>query len=214
MKAHLVTLLIIDLDQLGADAVEVEIENCNYPNDCISPNVLAIRTADIGEWDDAHPLNRQQRKSLDELEREFLFLPVAAPAIGGQEVSMSSDPTCPQCGSYLATGGCPHCSTTYTLPFVAVAPTTVAPPPAVTPGPFFPSPLGFITAGTLGPEMWEYKLLLQETGAFGAEGRADDRLNAAALDGYEPFQMCGVEGHLRLAILLRRQRRLGLGATP
>jgi hypothetical protein len=57
MKAHKVTLLIIDFDALGPEEVKVEIENVSYPNDCISPNVVEIETVDIGEWNDDHPLN-------------------------------------------------------------------------------------------------------------------------------------------------------------
>lgn len=57
MKAYKVELLIIDFDQCG-DEIEGIIENANYPNDCISPNVLSIKEADIGEWDDDHPLNK------------------------------------------------------------------------------------------------------------------------------------------------------------
>lgn len=58
MKAHVVILTIIDHDNLGADGVKMEIENVRYPNDCLSPHVLKIETADIGEWSNEHPLNQ------------------------------------------------------------------------------------------------------------------------------------------------------------
>jgi len=58
MKVHKVTVLIVDLDELGADSVKIEMENVRYPNRCISPNVLNIETVDIGEWDDDNPLNK------------------------------------------------------------------------------------------------------------------------------------------------------------
>ncbi len=57
MKAHVVTLTIIDMDDIGAEEIKVVIENVHYPNRCISPDVVNIETADIGEWDDDHPLN-------------------------------------------------------------------------------------------------------------------------------------------------------------
>ena len=57
MKVHVVTLTIIDLDDIGADEIKVVIENVNYPNRCISPDVVNIETADVGEWSDDHPLN-------------------------------------------------------------------------------------------------------------------------------------------------------------
>lgn len=57
MKAYKVELLVVDFDQCGAEGIEGIIENANYPNDCISPNVLSIKEADIGEWHDNHPLN-------------------------------------------------------------------------------------------------------------------------------------------------------------
>jgi hypothetical protein len=57
LKAHVVTLRIIDMDDIGADEIKVVIENAHYPNRCISPDVVNIETADIGEWDDDHPLN-------------------------------------------------------------------------------------------------------------------------------------------------------------
>jgi len=57
MKAHLMTVLIIDFDELGADEAKNELEAANYPNDCLSPYVLEIETKDIGSWADHHPLN-------------------------------------------------------------------------------------------------------------------------------------------------------------
>lgn len=57
MKVHMVTLTIIDLDDIGADEIHDVIENVHYPNHCISPDVVGIKTADVGEWHDDHPLN-------------------------------------------------------------------------------------------------------------------------------------------------------------
>lgn len=59
MKARLVTVLIIDHDDMSEDSVMLNMENTRYPNDCISPKVLEIETFDIGEWDDDHPLNQR-----------------------------------------------------------------------------------------------------------------------------------------------------------
>ena len=58
MKAYKVEILIIDFDNMSQDDVESVIENTKYPNRCISPDVISIEEADIGEWHDDHPLNR------------------------------------------------------------------------------------------------------------------------------------------------------------
>lgn len=58
MKVHRVTLYIVDFDELGAIGVRETLENQNFPNHCISPNVLSVETADCGDWDDDHPLNK------------------------------------------------------------------------------------------------------------------------------------------------------------
>ncbi len=58
MKAYKVTLLIIDIDEIGAEEIKDVIENVHYPNRCISPDVAQIESAEIGEWYDDHPLNR------------------------------------------------------------------------------------------------------------------------------------------------------------
>jgi hypothetical protein len=61
MKAYKVTLLIIDHDKLGKEAIVNEIENVRYPNRCLSPSVMSIQSREIGEWSDNHPLNFQSR---------------------------------------------------------------------------------------------------------------------------------------------------------
>ncbi len=58
MKAYKVELLIIDHDGLGNDDIIVELENVNYPNDCLAPKVMRIQEREIGEWSDDHPLNQ------------------------------------------------------------------------------------------------------------------------------------------------------------
>ena len=60
MKAYKVELLIIDHDEVGLDGIKEVIENTKYPNYCISPDVKNIVSADIGEWDDEHPLNKYE----------------------------------------------------------------------------------------------------------------------------------------------------------
>lgn len=56
MKAYKITLLVIDHDDVG-DRIKSVIEGQRFPNHCISPRVMDIETADIGEWTDEHPLN-------------------------------------------------------------------------------------------------------------------------------------------------------------
>ncbi len=57
MKAYKVEILIIDFDELGEQGIVEELNNVNFPNDCIDLQVKNITEKDIGEWDDEHPLN-------------------------------------------------------------------------------------------------------------------------------------------------------------
>jgi hypothetical protein len=57
MRAYKMEVLIIDHDDVGLQAKNY-LENGNFPNDCIRPQVLSMKIADIGEWSDDHPLNR------------------------------------------------------------------------------------------------------------------------------------------------------------
>jgi hypothetical protein len=59
MKAYEITLRIIDFDELGPAEIKSVLENARYPNHCIAPQVIDHREADIGEWTDDHPLNKQ-----------------------------------------------------------------------------------------------------------------------------------------------------------
>jgi hypothetical protein len=60
MKAHRVTLLIIDMDGVGADDIKSILENTKYPNRCIAPDVKSVETVDIGDFHDDHPLNKHE----------------------------------------------------------------------------------------------------------------------------------------------------------
>ena len=71
MKAFKVELLIIGhCRSLDAAGLVAEIENVNYPNDCISPSVMKVVEVDIGEWSDDHPLN-SRLTSAEEYKRLF-----------------------------------------------------------------------------------------------------------------------------------------------
>ena len=59
MKAYKVEVLIIDFEELGEQSIREELENANFPNDCITIKVKNIEGKDIGEWDDNHPLNKR-----------------------------------------------------------------------------------------------------------------------------------------------------------
>lgn len=86
MNVHRVVLTIIDFDEIGSEEVKGVIENTRYPNRCISPDVFSIETADIGEWDDGHPLNNRNtadaewRKIFPSLTRPTLHEADVAPA--------------------------------------------------------------------------------------------------------------------------------------
>ena len=64
MKAYLLTVLVIDLDELGGDGITEVLENTKYPNYCIAPTVVSSKTADLGEWSDDHPLNKSLSKDV------------------------------------------------------------------------------------------------------------------------------------------------------
>ena len=44
MKAHKITICIIDHDELGEEEIRDIIENMKYPNYCISPHVKKFET--------------------------------------------------------------------------------------------------------------------------------------------------------------------------
>lgn len=69
MKVHKVVFTVLDFDNVGAEGVVEVIENTRYPNRCIHPTCHSVESRDIGEWDDDHPLNRQDtaRAEIDRL---------------------------------------------------------------------------------------------------------------------------------------------------
>lgn len=58
MNAFKVEILVIDFDGLGADGIAKQFDTVSFPNDCVTLCVKAITGKDIGEWSDAHPLNK------------------------------------------------------------------------------------------------------------------------------------------------------------
>ena len=68
MKVHKVTILIVDTDGLGAQEVKETLQNANFPNDCIYPQVMDIQTEEV-VWSDEHPLNHcdTQKRAFEEL---------------------------------------------------------------------------------------------------------------------------------------------------
>lgn len=71
MKAYKLEILIIDHDCMDVKEVVETIENANFPNDCINPQVMDYAEVDIGEWTDDHPLN-SKKTCKQEYERLFL----------------------------------------------------------------------------------------------------------------------------------------------
>lgn len=70
MKAYKVEILVIDHDELGADGIEQELENTKFANHCMHPKVMDVEEADLGEWEDSHPLNQRDGQR-EEYERLF-----------------------------------------------------------------------------------------------------------------------------------------------
>jgi hypothetical protein len=69
MQVHKMTVMVIDHDELGAESASAELEAGRFGNRCISPDVMAIESREIGEWDDDNPLNGCGRSA--EFERLF-----------------------------------------------------------------------------------------------------------------------------------------------
>ncbi len=59
MRAYMVSMLIVDHDELGGEEIQQVLENQRYPNRCMSPYVTEIKAYDIGDWEDGHPLNQR-----------------------------------------------------------------------------------------------------------------------------------------------------------
>ena len=57
MKIHKIEISVIDFEDMGVEEITYILENTRYPNHCINPNVINVKTKDIGEWSDDHPLN-------------------------------------------------------------------------------------------------------------------------------------------------------------
>jgi hypothetical protein len=70
MKVHLLQVLVVDHDHLGVDEVERVLEDANYPNHCIAPNVIKSQSTDFGDWDDDNPLNHNDTQAA-EVDRLF-----------------------------------------------------------------------------------------------------------------------------------------------
>jgi len=71
MKAYKLEVLIIDFDGHGSvKAVQDALENGRFANRCIYPHVMRGVEADVGEWDDSHPLNNRDT-ALAEYDRIF-----------------------------------------------------------------------------------------------------------------------------------------------
>ena len=69
MQVIKLEVMIIDMDELGAEEIKSVIENQRYPNHCISPDVRKIEVREIGEWSDEHPLNHRNKQ-----EEEYIRL--------------------------------------------------------------------------------------------------------------------------------------------
>jgi hypothetical protein len=81
MNVYSIEIMIVDHDKVGADEITVILENTNYPNWCISPRVMKIKSKDIGEWSDDNPLNFTGT-AMTEYERIFNDAPTTGGADG------------------------------------------------------------------------------------------------------------------------------------
>ena len=58
MGVYKVELMIINHDgDMSAKDIKDELENTEFANHCMYPQVTSIVSRELGEWDDDHPLN-------------------------------------------------------------------------------------------------------------------------------------------------------------
>lgn len=108
MRAYKVELLIIDHDELGEDVIRDTLENTRYPNHCMSPHVRAVKSADIGEWHDDHPLNKigVTKDAVDAYFGEPKPAPVEKCLVCGSSAMNYGCPlTCATCGAEVPMSG-------------------------------------------------------------------------------------------------------------
>lgn len=68
MKAYKIEIFVIDHENIGEENIKGTLENVRY----INADVKSIKSVDIGEWDDDHPLNK---RATADAEYERLFSP-------------------------------------------------------------------------------------------------------------------------------------------
>lgn len=54
----LLSVLVVDTDNIGVDQIVDQIENTRYANDCIAPSVLSAQLKRT-KWEDDNPLNKR-----------------------------------------------------------------------------------------------------------------------------------------------------------
>lgn len=57
MKAHKITLLVLNFENTSEEDLRTLIEHNKY----LSVSVEEVETVELGEWDDDHPLNKKGR---------------------------------------------------------------------------------------------------------------------------------------------------------
>lgn len=68
VRVYRMDVVVVDHDQLGPDGARQALENARFPNDCMSPEVIALEEREV-EWCDDHPLNQRdgRRAAVDAL---------------------------------------------------------------------------------------------------------------------------------------------------
>ena len=80
-KMHRIVLFVIDHEDIGQNEVKMLVKDNRY----VSPNIKDIRTADIGEWDDDHKLNKT-KSTIQDFENYFPELKQQSPDQVNQEI--------------------------------------------------------------------------------------------------------------------------------
>jgi hypothetical protein len=58
IKVFKLEVLIFDFDGIGKQEVISVLEDTNYPNHCISPQIKKVEVREV-EWSEDHPLNKR-----------------------------------------------------------------------------------------------------------------------------------------------------------
>ena len=78
-KVHKIEILVVDHNDVGIEEIKLIVEGIHYPNRCIWPTVLDVKTEEV-DWNDNHPLNvlsttKQAANKLFNMDKDSIYAP-------------------------------------------------------------------------------------------------------------------------------------------